>query len=149
VNVILALDVGEERIGVALGRPDLALALPKCVLARQGRDRDIQALKTIALEEEACLWVVGLPRQADDRLSLMAKKILAFAARLGRASCLPVAFVDEWETTREATEFLLAADLSRKRRRRAVDKLAAALIMERYFRSGPLAEDLWASNAGV
>lgn len=144
VGVILALDIGEKRIGVAWGSPAMALAVPKCVLARQGRDRDIQILKAMALEEEACLWVIGLPRQADDRLSLMAEKILTFSARLGKASHLPVAFVDEWETTREASEFLLAADLSRGRRRQVVDKLAAALIMERYFRTGPLTEDFTA-----
>jgi putative Holliday junction resolvase len=137
-GAILALDIGEKRIGVALGWPELTLALPKCVLPRLSRDRDIQALITMAAEEQSCLWVVGLPCQADDSMSPAARKILNFAARLQKASKLPLVFVDEWETTVEAQAFLLKADVSRNKRRQVVDKMAAARIMERYFRLGPL-----------
>jgi putative Holliday junction resolvase len=143
---ILALDIGEKRIGVALGRPEFNLALPKCVLLRQSRDKDIQALLVLAAEEGAGLWVVGLPCQADDSLSPMAGRILTFAARLHKASKLPLAFVDEWETTAAASAFLLAADVSRRRRRQVVDKMAAALIMERYWQAGPLPGHILAQN---
>jgi putative Holliday junction resolvase len=147
VSAILALDIGEKRIGVALGRPEMALALPKQVLLRQGRDKDIQALLSLAAQEQAVLWVVGLPCQADDSLSPMACKILTFASRLQKASGLPLAFVDEWETTAEAGAFLLQADVSRRRRRQVVDKMAAALIMERYFKVGGLTDDFLGAHS--
>lgn len=130
---ILALDVGEKRIGVAVGDSSQLMALPRCVLLRQGRELDIKALKQMAEEEQASLWVLGLPRQADDSLGASALKILGFARRLYRACKIPMVFVDEWETTVQASQVLLQADVSRNKRRKAVDKLAATFILERYF----------------
>jgi putative Holliday junction resolvase len=92
----------------------------------------------MAQEDEIGLWVLGLPRQADDRLGEAAQKVMKFARRLGGASQIPIVFVDEWETSVEANNFLLSMDASRRRRRRTVDQLAAALILERYFKSGSL-----------
>lgn len=135
---ILGLDVGDVRIGVAKGLPQHNMALPKCVLTRKGREADLKALADMALEEEAQLWVVGLPRQADDSLGDSALKIMSFAKRLSHASKLPVVFVDEWESTVEAQAFLLNADVSRKKRKQSVDKLAATVILNRYFAHGPL-----------
>jgi putative Holliday junction resolvase len=132
----MALDIGAKRIGVASGDSDLALALPKCVLLRKNRDADLKALKALARENEIDLWVLGLPRQADDSLGEAAQKVIKFARRLHSASQIPTAFVDEWETTVEANNFLLALDASRRQRRRAADKLAATIILERYFKSG-------------
>ena len=135
---VLALDVGEVRIGVAICQPEVKLALPKCVIRRQGRQADLEALVNLARQEQSTLWVVGLPRQADDSLSESARKIISFARRLLHASQLPVVFVDEWETTAQAQELLLSADVSRAKRRKLVDKLAATLILERYLEHGPL-----------
>jgi putative Holliday junction resolvase len=134
----MALDIGAKRIGVASGDSALGVALPKCVLPRQNRDADLKALKAMAQEDGIGLWVLGLPRQADDSLGEAAQKVMQFARRLGGASKIPTVFVDEWETTVEANNFLLSRDASRRRRRRTVDKLAAALILERYFKSGSL-----------
>ncbi len=137
-HTILALDVGEARIGVAIGMAEHSLAVPKCVLTRKSRQADLDALIGLAQESQASLWVLGLPRQADDSLSSSALKIMSFAKRLAIASKLPVVFVDEWETTVEASELLLRADVSRKKRRAKIDKIAASLILERYFKYGPL-----------
>jgi putative Holliday junction resolvase len=134
----MALDIGDKRIGVATGDSDLALALPKCVLSRKNRDADLRALKALAREDEIGLWVVGLPRQADDSLGEAARKVMQFARRLGDASKIPTVFVDEWESTVEANNFLLTMDASRRRRRQTVDQLAAAIILERYFKAGGL-----------
>ena len=137
-TTILALDLGQTRIGVAIGLPAATMALPKCVITRKNRQTDLEALLQIAQEENANAWVVGLPRQADDSLGPSAMKAISFAKRLKHVSRLPLYFVDEWETTVEAQQIMLAADASRRKRRQNVDKLAACLILERYFQNGPL-----------
>ena len=135
---ILALDIGEKRIGIAIGNRELAIAMPRCVLHRKNRDADLAALMNIAREEQAAGWIVGLPRQADDSLGESARKVLGFARRLQQFSKMPLCFVDEWETTVQAQDILLSADMSRQRRRQVVDKLAASLILERFFKYGAL-----------
>lgn len=130
---ILALDLGARRIGVAVSDRSGTLAQPLCVLQRKNRDADIKAVGRLVREQEAGLLVVGLPRQADDSLTEMGRRMQSFGRRLGRVLEVPVEFVDEWETTVEAQEALLAADASRRKRRQVVDKVAAGLILRRYL----------------
>lgn len=130
---ILALDLGEKRIGVAVSDPARTMALPLTTIARVNRDADVRAVAAIAAEQGAGLLVVGLPRRTDDSIGPEADKAMRFARRLARALNLPLAFVDEWETTSEVHQRLIAADVSRVKRMRVVDKLAAALILERYL----------------
>ncbi len=133
---ILALDLGARRIGVAVSDPGRSLAQPLCVLPRKNRDTDLRAIRDLALAQQAGIIVVGLPRQADDSLTPTGQAMLRFARRLQRMLGVPVETVDEWETTAEATQVLLEADVSRQGRRRVVDKLAASLILKRYLEHG-------------
>ena len=133
---ILALDLGARRIGVAVSDPGRILAQPLCVIQRRNRDRDLRAIAELARRHQAELIVVGLPRQADDSLGPAGQGMLRFARRLQRVLGIPVETVDEWETTVEATQVLLEADVSRRGRRRVVDKLAAGLILKRYLEQG-------------
>lgn len=130
---ILALDLGAKRIGVAVSDPGRKLALPLTTITHVNRDADLKAIATIAAEQGAGLIVLGLPRRSDDREGPEAEKARRFGQRLRRFLGLPVVFVDEWETTVEVHERLIAADVSRGKRRQTVDKLAAALILERYL----------------
>ena len=130
---ILALDLGHKRIGVAVSDPGRAIAQPLCVIECAGRDQDVRAIGQLAAQQEATLIVLGLPRRSDDTIGPEAEKALAFAKRLTRVLGLPVALVDEWETTVEAQELLISGGASRARRRQVVDKLAAALILRRYL----------------
>lgn len=130
---VLALDLGHKRIGVAVSDPERAIAQPLCVIACAGRDQDVAAIGQVAVAQEATLIVLGLPRRTDDTLGPEAAKALAFGKRLGRVLGLPVAYVDEWETTVEAQELLISGGASRARRRQVVDKLAAALILRRFL----------------
>ncbi|MBI5523108.1 MAG: Holliday junction resolvase RuvX [Desulfarculus sp.] len=130
---VLALDLGHKRIGVAVSDPDRAIAQPLCVIERAGRDQDVAAIGQVAVAQEATLIVLGLPRRTDDSLGPEAGKALTFGKRLGRVLGLPVAYVDEWETTVEAQALLISGGASRARRRQVVDKLAAALILQRFL----------------
>jgi len=130
---ILALDLGAKRIGVAVSDPGRQLALPLATIAHVNRDADLKAIAALAAEQGAGLIVLGLPRRTDDREGPEAEKARRFGQRLQRFLGLPVVYVDEWETTAEVHERLIAADISRGKRRQVVDKLAAALILERYL----------------
>ena len=131
---ILALDLGERRIGVAVSDQARAIAQPLCVIERTSRDADLAAIAALAAELGAGLIVLGLPRRDDDdSLGPLGEKALSWGKRLGRATGLAVAFVDEWETTAQAQELLIEGGASRARRRGVVDKLAAALILRRYL----------------
>jgi putative Holliday junction resolvase len=130
---VLALDLGRKRIGVAVSDQDRAIAQPLGVIACAGRDQDVAAIGRLAREQEATLIVLGLPRRTDDSPGPEADKALSFGRRLTRVLGLPVAYVDEWETTVEAHELLIAGGASRQRRRQVVDKLAAAIILRRFL----------------
>lgn len=130
---ILALDVGHKRIGVAVSDLEGRLAQPLLVYTRKNRDQDAKALAKLAKEQQAGLLVVGLPRKSADELGPAAEKAMSLGKRVARLAGLPLEFVDEFETTAQAEQVLLAADASRGKRREVIDKLAACLILERYL----------------
>ncbi|MGD9124031.1 MAG: Holliday junction resolvase RuvX [Desulfarculaceae bacterium] len=130
---ILALDFGEKRIGVAVSDPGGTIAKPLCVLRRKNRDTDIKAISELVREQEAGRLVLGLPRKSASELGPLAERVLRLGKRLQRVLELPITYVDEFETTAEAEQALIAADMSRQRRRQVVDMLAASLILRRYL----------------
>lgn len=130
---VLALDLGERRIGVAVSDEGRTIAQPLTVLARASRDKDVAAIAGLAAGHEATLIVLGLARNADDSLAPMGERALTLGKRLARVTGLAVAYVDEFETTVEARQAMLEGDASRAARKGAVDKLAAALILRRYL----------------
>ncbi len=129
----MALDVGAKRIGVAVSDEQRLVANPLVVLTRKNRDADITALRRIIAEQGAGLIVVGLPLASGDKIGESAKKALSLGKRLAKATGLAVEYVDEWETTLQADQAMLAGDMSRAKRRQKIDKVAAALILDRYL----------------
>ena len=136
----MALDLGERRIGVAVSDEDRLTANGLTVVQRRNRDADVAALGRLATEQGAVELVIGLPLDSRDGVGPAAEKVLRLGRRLSRALKLPVTYVDEWETTVEAQEALLAADASRARRREVVDKVAATLILRRFLDGQGLVE---------
>ncbi len=130
---ILALDVGQRRIGVAVSDPLGLTAQGLEVLERKGWEEDISRLLEIARRYPVQEILVGLPRHMDGRLGAQAPEILKLAQTLGEALGVPVVAWDERLSTKEAERVLIAADLSRRRRRRVVDKMAAVLILQAYL----------------
>jgi len=130
---ILALDVGEKRIGLAVSDPLGLTAQGLGVLKRKNWEADLARLLDMARPYRVQEVLVGLPRHMDGRLGAQAEEILALAQALGEALGAKVATWDERLTTVEAERLLIAADMSRKRRRRVVDQVAATLILQAYL----------------
>jgi|UniRef100_A0A7C3SKV1 putative Holliday junction resolvase len=130
---ILALDVGEKRIGVAVSDPLGLTAQGVEVLERKGWESDLTRLLEIARQYGVQEILVGLPRHLDGQLAAQAEEILKLAHSLGEALGVPVTPCDERLSTKEAERVLIAADISRRRRRRVVDKMAAVLILQAYL----------------
>jgi putative Holliday junction resolvase len=132
--VILALDVGTRRIGVAISDPGESFAMPLRTLTRTDSVRDdLEAILTLAREYGAGTIVVGDPVALSGERGIAAQKMDAFVDVLARAFGGPVERVDERMTTAQATRTLVAGDVSRKDRKRVVDQLAAALILDTYL----------------
>jgi len=130
---ILAMDVGEKRIGLAVSDPLGITAQGLEVLIRKDPETDLARLLEVAREWHVQEIVVGLPRHMDGQEGKQAPAIMELAQALGEALGAPVTPWDERLTTVEAERVLLQADLSRRRRRRVVDQVAAVLILQSYL----------------
>jgi putative Holliday junction resolvase len=137
---ILALDVGKKRIGLAVSDPLGFTAQGLGVLERKDWDRDLARLVEIARPYRVQEILVGLPRHMDGRLGEQAEEILALARALGEALGAQVATWDERLSTVEAERVLIQADMSRQKRRRVVDQVAASLILQAYLDGRPKGE---------
>ena len=132
--MIVALDVGERRIGVAISDPGESFSLPLRTLQRtESLHDDLEAILGVVREYGATTLVVGDPVSLSGERGIAAKKMDAFVEVLARAFGGPVERVDERMTTAQVTRSLIAADVSRKGRKRVVDQLAAALILDSFL----------------
>ena len=130
---IAALDVGEARIGVAVSDELGITAQGIGVIRRVGGQRDLEALGALLAPFAPERLVVGLPLNLNGSEGPQAAKVRIFAERAAAYLGLPLEFWDERLTTVAAERALLEADVSRRRRREVVDKVAASLILQGYL----------------
>ena len=133
MSAIVALDVGSRRIGIAVSDPSGAFSLPHGVIERTNVRDDVAQIVALAAERGATTIVVGDPLTLAGTRGPAAEKIDAFVAHLARAFGGTIERVDERMTTAGATKALIAADVSRAKRKKAVDQLAAAAILDTYL----------------
>jgi putative Holliday junction resolvase len=134
----MALDAGSHTIGVAVS-DELGWTAQGLTVIRRGTwEQDLEALRALVAEYRPSRIVVGWPRNMDGSCGPRARFSEEFASRLTAGLGLPAVLWDERLTTREAEATLLAADLSRARRRRVVDKLAAVLLLQNYLAAHPV-----------
>jgi putative Holliday junction resolvase len=131
----LALDFGDRRIGIALSDPLGLAARPLMTLERTSWGRDLERIGDLIRENDVRRIVVGLPLDMDGEKGGRARLTEAFMRRLRGATGLPVIPWDERLTTVQAERILVSADVSRARRRRVVDQLAAVIILQAYLDS--------------
>ncbi|MGO0122274.1 Holliday junction resolvase RuvX [Desulfothermobacter acidiphilus] len=129
---ILALDVGDKTIGVAVTDPCGLTAQGLEVLIRTEEGEDARRVLELARQFQVEEVVVGLPRTLAGEIGPQAQKVLRFGELLAQQG-LKIKYWDERFTTKEAEKVLLAADVSRKKRRRVKDILAAVLLLEAYL----------------
>lgn len=129
----LALDVGDVRIGVAVSDPLGITAQPLEVIRRSTLEADVAAVVRIATDKEAVRIVVGMPLNEKGEQGPQAIKVQAFADVLRDAAVLEIVTQDERFSTAESERMLIGADMSRKRRKEVIDKVAAQRILQTYM----------------
>lgn len=132
---VLALDVGNRRIGVAVSDPTDLLVRPLTVLTRTNSRADGEAIGRLIQETSADTVVVGIPLHADGSPSLQSEKILAFVRFLRRFLTIPVQTWNEHGTTREAQAEMIEMGVSRAKRKALLDAAAAAVILDDWLLS--------------
>ena len=131
---ILALDLGEKRIGVAVSDELLMTAQGLCVLASKGTVKDLEQVGDLIRNQAVSTIVLGFPRNMDGSIGPMAEKVREFGRLLQEQNAaIPVEYWDERLTTAGAQRMLIGADISRMKRRQVVDKVAAVLILQGYL----------------
>ena len=132
---ILALDVGTKTIGVAISDELGITANGVTTIIRKGLKRDMEELKKIVDEYCPEEIVVGVPYQMDGSLTVRGDRILFLAEKIKAAFSLPVEYWDESYSTVNAEKVLIRADVSRKKRKKVIDKMAAVFILQEYLES--------------
>jgi putative Holliday junction resolvase len=130
---VLALDVGDKNIGIAVSDALLLTAQGRPTLRRSSWDADVAYLRNIVEESEIGQLVVGRPLHMDGRESAQSEKIAKFANKLSVALGIPVVFWDERLTSFAAEQHLEEMGLNWRERRKHVDKIAAMFILQSYL----------------
>lgn len=133
----LGLDLGSKRIGVAVADRTGTIASPLQVLPRSGSvKRDHLAIAELVAEEEAEIVVVGLPLNMNGSSGPAAKAAIDEAAALATVVGVPVVTFDERRTTVTADQAMIEANMRAQARRRIVDKIAAAVMLQNWLDAG-------------
>jgi putative Holliday junction resolvase len=132
---ILALDVGEKTLGVAVSDPLRMIAQPVSTIRRRGIRSDLRAIMELVESHEAVEILVGMPLRLQGDEGPAAESVLSFIEKLRPVLEIPIVKWDERFSTAQAEKILLEADLSRKKRREVIDKVAASIILQSYLDS--------------
>jgi putative Holliday junction resolvase len=132
---VLGLDVGDVLIGVAVSDPSKTIAQGLTSVTRAALKADVDAVKSLVNQYEAEEIVVGLPKMMDGEIGIQAQKVLNFVESLQTEIEVPVVLWDERLTTVAANKLLIEANVSRRKRKKVVDKVAATLILQGYLDS--------------
>jgi putative Holliday junction resolvase len=136
----LGLDLGHVRIGVALTDSLGMTAQPLSVLRSAGTQKDIIAIGELVDEHEASQVIVGLPLNMDGTDSAQTRKIREFTLKLSQRLSVPVFFIDERLTSRQAERMMRESGVKSKNQRGKVDQVAAALLLESALKGALLVE---------
>ena len=132
---VMALDVGDKTVGIAISDALLLTAQARPTLRRKNLKSDVEILRRMAEENEVHEIVVGQPLHMDGTSSSQSEKVQRFAEELRQAAGLPIVFWDERLTSFEAEQHLEQMGLNWRRRREHVDKIAAMIILQNYLDS--------------
>lgn len=129
-GALLGLDLGTKTIGVATSDPARHVATGVETIRRTNFTSDVTRLLALAAERKAAGFVLGLPLNMDGSEGPRAQSTRAFAKNLARVTELPIALWDERLSTAAVERALIAADMSRSRRAKAIDQHAAVFILQ-------------------
>ena len=140
VRRVLALDVGERRIGVAVSDPMGWTAQGVETIFTRGTEKDVARIGELLRQYDTDRLVVGLPRSLSGATGPQAERIMAFAGHL-TANGWQVRYQDERLTTAQAHRTLIEGDVKRADRKQVVDKLAATYILQSFLDAGGWKEE--------
>src|SRR5580700_10299657 len=132
---LLGLDFGTRRIGISVSDDEQRIASPLENYTRSRDEVDATRLKKIAEEYRVVGLVVGLPIHTGGEEGQKAREARRFAAWASAATALPLAMWDERFTSAIAEDHLLAANLSKKKRKERLDKVAAQIMLQSFLES--------------
>ena len=129
---LLGIDYGSVRVGIAVSDELGMLAVP---LETVENMKAVARILDIISEKKIQMIVMGIPRNMDGSYGLKAKEVYRFADGLMKQTTVPIKFWDERLTTQSVERMLVQADVSRRRRKEVIDKLAAQQILQNYMDS--------------
>ncbi|KZL94311.1 Holliday junction resolvase RuvX [Clostridium magnum] len=132
---ILGLDIGDRTIGVAVSDPLGFTAQGITTIRRKSNEKDLEELKKVCDEYKVETIVSGLPKNMNGTLGPQSEKVIAFCKLIEENIKLPIKMWDERLTTVAAHRVMLEGDLSRSKRKKIVDKMAAMYILQGYLDS--------------
>jgi putative Holliday junction resolvase len=130
MQIILGLDIGDARTGIAISDELGIAAHPLCTIHRKSRKALLAELQELIAAHKVERIVIGLPLQLDGETGPQAQKVKKFAEKIAQHVNLPIIFWDESFTTFEATQILRGTKKRRKKRKQIIDQVAAVLILE-------------------
>lgn len=133
IGRVLAVDPGDQRIGLAVSDPSGTIANPLRVIQHVARNVDAALIAQIAGEEGAVRIIVGLPLDDEGRFGPRARKAERLAEAIRQQSKLPIELWDESLSTREAVEARRQMGARRERRSGHLDELAATVLLQSYL----------------
>lgn len=133
----IGLDVGDKRIGIAVSDMLCMIASARESYERKDEDTDLKYFAELAKAEGADAFVLGLPKNMDGTEGPRAVLTREFGDKLQSASGIKVIYQDERLSTVAAERMLISADVRRDKRKKVIDKVAAAIILQNFL-DGPL-----------
>ncbi|MDR5658106.1 Holliday junction resolvase RuvX [Serpentinicella sp. ANB-PHB4] len=130
---IMGLDVGDKTIGVALSDLMGWTAQGLKTIFRKSKKQDFLELKEIATQNDVKKIVIGLPKNMNATLGPQGEKVLKFSEDLKKQLDIEIVHWDERLSTVAAERSLIQADVSRKKRKAVIDKMAAVYILQGYL----------------
>lgn len=130
---IMGLDVGDRTIGVAVSDLMGITAQGVTTIRRESKKKDIEELKKLIKEHNVKYIVSGLPKNMNGTIGPQSEKVIKFCDILKEETEMEIDYWDERLTTVSAEKMLIDGDVSRKNRKKVIDKLAAVLILQNYL----------------
>ena len=138
MNRYMALDVGDRTIGVAISDPLFIMAQGHSTIFRETLEKDLDSLKEIITKENIIKIIIGLPKNMNNSIGPQGEKVLTFVNDLKNFLLenkldIEIIMQDERLTTVSAERVLIEGNMSRKKRKQVIDKVAATYILQSYL----------------
>ncbi|MDA0834277.1 MAG: Holliday junction resolvase RuvX [Planctomycetota bacterium] len=130
---LLALDYGTKRVGLAVSTPEQNIASPIETYTRRNAVADAEFYRSVIRNYNIVGIVVGLPMHISGDEGGKAREARVFGEAVRQATALPVTFWDERYSSSIAEDYLLAAELTKKKRKAFIDQVAAQVFLQSYL----------------